>query len=210
MMLLFSGADVMCATGDPVFSTPYLLAKKSGQRLQMEFLHHNKFSDFSNCDGRTNTTSSPDSPLPSFLYDNLYMVSFNPSKLFSERKIKEECNKRWCVLESGFLSYYENEKTATPSGTLDIGEVICLVIHKSEDTLPTGTMFTFEIYLLSERAFLFGAEAAHSQQNGLGPLLSTLYLNWPEVFRKERLMSLASCSTRIARTWIIGKKAGLL
>ncbi|XP_026531141.1 arf-GAP with Rho-GAP domain, ANK repeat and PH domain-containing protein 2 [Notechis scutatus] len=164
MMLLFSGADVMCATGDPVFSTPYLLAKKSGQRLQMEFLHHNKFSDFSNRDGRTNTTSSPDSPLPSFLYDNLYMVSFNPSKLFSERKIKEECNKRWCVLESGFLSYYENEKMATPSGTLDIGEVICLVIHKSEDTLPTGVMFTFEIYLLSERAFLFGAETAHSQR----------------------------------------------
>lgn len=43
-MLLFSGADVMCATGDPVYSTPYLLAKKAGQRLQMEFLYHNKFS----------------------------------------------------------------------------------------------------------------------------------------------------------------------
>ncbi|XP_015684454.1 arf-GAP with Rho-GAP domain, ANK repeat and PH domain-containing protein 2-like, partial [Protobothrops mucrosquamatus] len=164
MMLLFSGADVMCATGDPMFSTPYLLAKKSGQRLQMEFLHHNKFSDFSNCDGHANTISSPDSPLLSFLYDNLYMVSFNPSKLFIERKIKEECSRRWCVLESGFLSYYENEKMATPSGTLDIGEVICLVIHKSEDTLPTGAMFTFEICLLSERAFLFGAETAHSQR----------------------------------------------
>lgn len=44
LMLLFSGADVMCATGDPVYSTPYLLAKKAGQRLQMEFLYHNKFS----------------------------------------------------------------------------------------------------------------------------------------------------------------------
>ncbi|XP_013919673.1 PREDICTED: arf-GAP with Rho-GAP domain, ANK repeat and PH domain-containing protein 2-like [Thamnophis sirtalis] len=92
------------------------------------------------------------------------MVSFNPSKLFSDRKIKEECSKRWCVLESGFLSYYENEKMATPSGTLDIGEVICLVIHKSEDALPMGAMFTFEIYLLSERAFLFGAETAPCQR----------------------------------------------
>lgn len=44
MVLLFSGADVMCATGDPVHSTPYLLAKKAGQSLQMEFLYHNKFS----------------------------------------------------------------------------------------------------------------------------------------------------------------------
>lgn len=44
MALLFSGADVMCATGDPEHSTPYLLAKKAGQSLQMEFLYHNKFS----------------------------------------------------------------------------------------------------------------------------------------------------------------------
>ncbi len=44
MALVFSGADVMCATGDPKYSTPYLLAQKAGQRLQMEFLYHNKLS----------------------------------------------------------------------------------------------------------------------------------------------------------------------
>uniref|UniRef100_A0A672T5S7 ArfGAP with RhoGAP domain, ankyrin repeat and PH domain 2 n=1 Tax=Sinocyclocheilus grahami TaxID=75366 RepID=A0A672T5S7_SINGR len=44
MALVFSGADVMCATGDPQYSTPYLLAQKAGQRLQMEFLYHNKLS----------------------------------------------------------------------------------------------------------------------------------------------------------------------
>lgn len=44
MNLVFSGADVMCATGDPENSAPYLLAQKAGQRLQMEFLHHNKLS----------------------------------------------------------------------------------------------------------------------------------------------------------------------
>ncbi|XP_042582773.1 LOW QUALITY PROTEIN: arf-GAP with Rho-GAP domain, ANK repeat and PH domain-containing protein 2 [Cyprinus carpio] len=44
MALVFSGADVMCATGDPQYSTPYLLAQK-GQRLQMEFLYHHKLSD---------------------------------------------------------------------------------------------------------------------------------------------------------------------
>ncbi|KAL0188540.1 hypothetical protein M9458_015639, partial [Cirrhinus mrigala] len=44
MALVFSGADVMCATGDPEYSTPYLLAQKAGQRLQMEFLYHNKLS----------------------------------------------------------------------------------------------------------------------------------------------------------------------
>lgn len=44
MALVFSGADVMCATRDPTFSTPYLLAQRAGQRLQMEFLHQNKLS----------------------------------------------------------------------------------------------------------------------------------------------------------------------
>lgn len=44
MALVFSGADVMCATGDPTVSTPYLLAQRAGQRLQMEFLHQNKLS----------------------------------------------------------------------------------------------------------------------------------------------------------------------
>lgn len=44
MALVFSGADVMCPTGDPAVSTPYLLAQRAAQRLQMEFLHQNKLT----------------------------------------------------------------------------------------------------------------------------------------------------------------------
>ena len=44
MALVFSGADVMCATGDPTVSTPYLLAQRAAQRLQMEFLHQTKLT----------------------------------------------------------------------------------------------------------------------------------------------------------------------
>lgn len=44
LALVFSGADVMCATGDPTYSTPYLLAQRAGQKLQMEFLHQNKLA----------------------------------------------------------------------------------------------------------------------------------------------------------------------
>ncbi|KAL8207521.1 UNVERIFIED_CONTAM: Arf-GAP with Rho-GAP domain, ANK repeat and PH domain-containing protein 2 [Gekko kuhli] len=47
---------------------------------------------------------------------------------------------------------------------IDISEVICLVIHKVDSFLYAGAIFTFEIYLLSERVFLFGAEAADSQR----------------------------------------------
>uniref|UniRef100_A0A8B9ZJQ4 ArfGAP with RhoGAP domain, ankyrin repeat and PH domain 2 n=1 Tax=Anas platyrhynchos TaxID=8839 RepID=A0A8B9ZJQ4_ANAPL len=164
LMLLFSGADVMCATGDPVYSTPYLLAKKAGQRLQMEFLYHNKFSDFPSYDICLESGFSEDSSHSTFLCEFLYKVSSNTTKLLTEKKLKEDCNKRWCTLESGFLSYYENDKTTTPNGMLDISEVICLVVHKSDFFLNRGDVFTFEIYLMSERVFLFGAETAYSQR----------------------------------------------
>ncbi|XP_042667475.1 arf-GAP with Rho-GAP domain, ANK repeat and PH domain-containing protein 2 isoform X2 [Centrocercus urophasianus] len=164
LMLLFSGADVMCATGDPVYSTPYLLAKKAGQRLQMEFLYHNKFSDFPNFDTSFESGFSEDSSHSTFLCEFLYKVSSNSTKLLTEKKLKEDCNKRWCTLESGFLSYYENDKATTPNGMLDINEVICLVVHNSDYFLNRGDIFTFEIYLMSERVFLFGAETAYSQR----------------------------------------------
>ncbi|XP_048797442.1 arf-GAP with Rho-GAP domain, ANK repeat and PH domain-containing protein 2 isoform X2 [Lagopus muta] len=164
LMLLFSGADVMCATGDPVYSTPYLLAKKAGQRLQMEFLYHNKFSDLPNFDTSFESGFSEDSSHSTFLCEFLYKVSSNSTKLLTEKKLKEDCNKRWCTLESGFLSYYENDKATTPNGMLDISEVICLVVHNSDYFLNRGDIFTFEIYLMSERVFLFGAETAYSQR----------------------------------------------
>ncbi|XP_009579932.1 PREDICTED: arf-GAP with Rho-GAP domain, ANK repeat and PH domain-containing protein 2, partial [Fulmarus glacialis] len=164
LMLLFSGADAMCATGDPVYSTPYLLAKKAGQRLQMEFLYHNKFSDLPNYDTCFESGFSEDSSHSTFLCEFLYKVSSNTAKLLTEKKLKEDCNKRWCTLESGFLSYYENDKTTTPNGMIDINEVICLVVHKSDFFLNRGDIFTFEIYLMSERVFLFGAETAYSQR----------------------------------------------
>ncbi|NXI48738.1 ARAP2 protein, partial [Chloroceryle aenea] len=164
LMLLFSGADAMCATGDPFYSTPYLLAKKAGQRLQMEFLYHNKFSDFPNYNTCFERGFSEDSSHSTFLCEFLYKVSSSTAKLLTERKLKEDCNKRWCTLESGFLSYYENDKTTTPNGMIDISEVICLVVHKSDFFLNRGDVFTFEIYLISERVFLFGAETAYSQR----------------------------------------------
>ncbi|XP_053528304.1 arf-GAP with Rho-GAP domain, ANK repeat and PH domain-containing protein 2 isoform X2 [Artibeus jamaicensis] len=164
MTLLFSGADAMCATGDPVHSTPYLLAKKAGQSLQMEFLHHNKFSDFPQHDTHFEGGLSQESSQCAFLCDFLYQAPSAAPKLSVEKKLLEETNKKWCVLEGGFLSYYENDKSATPNGTINISEVICLAVHKEDFYLNTGPIFTFEIYLPSERVFLFGAETSESQR----------------------------------------------
>uniref|UniRef100_A0A8C8Z5V8 Arf-GAP with Rho-GAP domain, ANK repeat and PH domain-containing protein 2 n=1 Tax=Prolemur simus TaxID=1328070 RepID=A0A8C8Z5V8_PROSS len=164
MALLFSGADVMCATGDPVHSTPYLLAKKAGQSLQMEFLHHNKFSDFPQHDVHSEGGLNQESSQSTFLCDFLYQAPSAASKLSSEKKLLEETNKKWCVLEGGFLSYYENDKSTTPYGTININEVICLAIQKEDFYLNTGPVFIFEIYLPSERVFLFGAETSLAQR----------------------------------------------
>ncbi|XP_010612005.1 arf-GAP with Rho-GAP domain, ANK repeat and PH domain-containing protein 2 isoform X4 [Fukomys damarensis] len=164
MALLFSGADVMCATGDPVHSTPYLLAKKAGQSLQMEFLYHNKFSDFPQHDIHSDTGLSPEPAQATFLCDFLYQAPASASKVSSEKKLLEETNKKWCILEGGFLSYYENDKSTTPNGTINISEVICLAIHKEDFYLNTGPVFIFEIYLSSERVFLFGAETSQAQR----------------------------------------------
>uniref|UniRef100_A0A8C6I5M0 Arf-GAP with Rho-GAP domain, ANK repeat and PH domain-containing protein 2 n=1 Tax=Mus spicilegus TaxID=10103 RepID=A0A8C6I5M0_MUSSI len=164
MALLFSGADVMCATGDPVHSTPYLLAKKAGQSLQMEFLYHNKFSDFPQYDAHSEGGSSQDAAQSSFLCDFLYQTAAAASRVSSEKKLLEDTNKKWCVLEGGFLSYYENDRCTTPNGTINISEVICLAVHKEDFYLNTGPIFVFEIYLPSERVFLFGAETSQIQR----------------------------------------------
>uniref|UniRef100_A0A8C5K6A0 Arf-GAP with Rho-GAP domain, ANK repeat and PH domain-containing protein 2 n=1 Tax=Jaculus jaculus TaxID=51337 RepID=A0A8C5K6A0_JACJA len=164
MALLFSGADVMCATGDPVHSTPYLLAKKAGQTLQMEFLYHNKFSDFPQHDIHCENGSSQEAAQSTFLCDFLYQAPAAASKVSSEKKLLEETNKKWCVLEGGFLSYYENDKCTTPNGTINVSEVICLAVHKEDFYLNSGPIFIFEIYLPSERVFLFGAETSQTQR----------------------------------------------
>ncbi|XP_007496642.1 arf-GAP with Rho-GAP domain, ANK repeat and PH domain-containing protein 2 isoform X1 [Monodelphis domestica] len=164
MTLLFSGADVMCATGDPINSTPYLLAKKAGQSLQMEFLYHNKFSDFPKHDIHFESGLPQESSHSTFLCDFLYQVPSVAAKPSTEKKMIEETNKKWCVLEGGFLSYYENDKATTPNGTINMNEVICLAIHKEDFYINTGPIFSFEIYLVSERAFLFGAETSQTQR----------------------------------------------
>ncbi|XP_078256441.1 arf-GAP with Rho-GAP domain, ANK repeat and PH domain-containing protein 2 isoform X2 [Rhinoraja longicauda] len=157
LSLVFSGADVMCATGEAAFCTPYLLAQKAGQRLQMEFLFHNKLSALPKIDSLseagTHSTNSPSTFLCGFLYK-----AVNTTKTVTEKRLKEEFSKRWCTLEGGFLSYYEGDKSATPNGRIDISEVVCLGVTKSDLTWGSGVSYTFEMYLLSEHVFSFGTD----------------------------------------------------
>ncbi|KAJ8397751.1 hypothetical protein AAFF_G00434400 [Aldrovandia affinis] len=162
MSLVFSGADVMCATGDPTYCTPYLLAQRAGQRLQMEFLYHNKLSDFPKLDPVYEKRFPCDAS--SFLHGFLYK-SAGAAKPTAERRGREEMAKVWCTLEAGFLSYYASEKTATATGRMDISEVVSLAVSREETMTGTGAVFTLETYLLSERTFLFAAETLEAHRD---------------------------------------------
>ncbi|XP_058637762.1 arf-GAP with Rho-GAP domain, ANK repeat and PH domain-containing protein 2 isoform X2 [Onychostoma macrolepis] len=162
MALVFSGADVMCATGEPEYSTPYLLAQKASQRLQMEFLYHNKLSDFPKLEAVFDSSFSAD--VPSFMVGLLY-CSVNAGKATLDRKGRPDLVRRWCTLEGGFLSYYENEKNAIPIGRVDISDVVSLAISNTENITETGPVFTFELYLRSQRVLVFGAETSDAQQD---------------------------------------------
>ncbi|KAK3568028.1 hypothetical protein QTP86_028618 [Hemibagrus guttatus] len=280
MALVFSGADVMCATGDPDYSTPYLLAQKGGQRLQMEFLYHNQLSEFAKLEMVGDSRSSVDfsSFMDGFLYCSVNMPKSTLDKKWRDgctsghqsvkllkfaddttliglisdgdksayrgttitQELKWEQNissltkkaqqrmyflrqlkfllpvkmlvnfytaiiesiltssitvwfaaatardkaklqrvlhsaektvsyvtdmiQRWCTLEGGYLSYYDGEKSATPIRRVDISEMVSLAINNTETMTGAGAVFTFEIYLESEKMLLFGTQTSDAQR----------------------------------------------
>ncbi|XP_048825893.1 arf-GAP with Rho-GAP domain, ANK repeat and PH domain-containing protein 2 [Brienomyrus brachyistius] len=163
MRLVFSGADVMSATGDPNYSTPYLLAQKAGQQLQMEFLYHNKLSDLPKLDpvyGKKFPRNA------SFFKSGFLYTALSVGRPVLDRRTREEMVQRWCTLEGGFLSYYESEQTATAMGRMDLAEIVTLAVCRV-DTPPRGSSkaaFTFEAYLMTERIFTFGTETSEMRR----------------------------------------------
>ncbi|XP_014871909.1 arf-GAP with Rho-GAP domain, ANK repeat and PH domain-containing protein 2, partial [Poecilia latipinna] len=167
MELVFSGADVMCATGDPVYSTPYLLAQRAGQKLQMEFLHQNKLSDFPRLDQWSENALLSD---VSVFMDGFLYVSSGPAKTMPDRRGRDDMGRRWCTLEGGFLSYYENERSPSAIGRVDVSEVVSLAVSNSETMTGVGAVFTVELYLRTERALTVGAETQDTQHDWIQAL----------------------------------------
>lgn len=70
--------------------------------------------------------------------------------------------RRWCTLEGGFLSYYDNEKIATPIGRVDISDVVSLAINNTENITETGYMFLFLSHPLLHLTTFCGLEVMES------------------------------------------------
>ncbi|XP_068611809.1 arf-GAP with Rho-GAP domain, ANK repeat and PH domain-containing protein 2 [Brachionichthys hirsutus] len=167
MMLVFSGADVMCATGDPTVSTPYLLAQRAGQRLQMEFLHQNKLSDFPRLEPWSENSSLSDASL---FMDGFLYISSGPVKTPPDRRGRDEITRRWCTLEGGFLSYYESERSPLAIGRFDVTEVVSLSVSNTETMTGAGAVFTVELYLQTERVLIIGAETQETRHDWIQAL----------------------------------------
>lgn len=162
MSLVFSGADVMCATGDPTYSTPYLLAQRAGQKLQMEFLHQNKLSDFPRLEQWSDYALLSDS---SPFMDGFLYISSGTGKATLDRQRRDDMMRRWCTLEAGFLSYYESERNPTPISRVDVTEVVSLAVNNTQTMTGAGAVFTVELYLQTERVVMFGAETHETQRD---------------------------------------------
>ncbi|XP_077598646.1 arf-GAP with Rho-GAP domain, ANK repeat and PH domain-containing protein 2 isoform X2 [Stigmatopora nigra] len=164
MELVFSGADVMCATGDPTCSTPYLLAQRAGQRLQMEFLHQNRLSDFP----KSESSAFP-SEVPPFMDGFLYI---SPGRTSPDRRKGDDTARRWCTLEGGFLTYYETAESASAVGRVAVADVVSLAV--GETVTVAGAVFTAEVYLRSGRALVVGAETPETRRDWIKALTKCL------------------------------------
>ncbi|NXD92215.1 ARAP1 protein, partial [Chaetorhynchus papuensis] len=139
--LLFCGASVTCDTGDPQCPTPLALAERSGQRLQMEFLLQNKTS------GKGQSSGG----------------------LLSALLCRAEFSRRWCTLQDGVLSYYENDRNAVPNGEIRVEEIVCLHLRscRAWHSCSGAHEGTFEVYTEADRLYLFGLESPDSAREWL-------------------------------------------
>ncbi|NWZ15689.1 ARAP1 protein, partial [Agelaius phoeniceus] len=146
--LLFCGASVTCDTGDPQCPTPLALAERSGQRLQMEFLLHNKTSGwFGGCHG----------------------VGQSSGRLLRALLCCAEFSRRWCTLQDGVLSYYENDRNTVPNGEIRVEEIVCLSLCSciAWHSCSGPHESTFEVYTEADRLYLFGLESPASAREWL-------------------------------------------
>ncbi|XP_027744113.1 arf-GAP with Rho-GAP domain, ANK repeat and PH domain-containing protein 1 isoform X2 [Empidonax traillii] len=162
--LLFCGASVTCDTGDSQCPTPLALAERSGQRLQMEFLLHNKTSELPRLEMVGSEEKPYSVPLPSVTHSGFLYKTPSMAKPVSERKGLEEFSRRWCTLQDGVLSYYENDRNAVPNGEIRVEEIVCLVKNPPH---AHGIESTFEVYTEAERLYLFGLESPDSAREWL-------------------------------------------
>ncbi|XP_056417038.1 arf-GAP with Rho-GAP domain, ANK repeat and PH domain-containing protein 1 isoform X2 [Hyla sarda] len=155
--LVFCGADISCTCGDQFFSQPLDLAQQARQKLQEEFLRQNRTSEIPRLDQGSDLENKyfVMNPSQRITHNSYLYKTSSMTKLVTDRKAKEEFSRRWCVLDDGTLSYYENNHSSTPNGEIRMDEIVCVAVIPPD---THGYESTFEIYTKSERLYLFAAD----------------------------------------------------
>ncbi|XP_071989888.1 arf-GAP with Rho-GAP domain, ANK repeat and PH domain-containing protein 1 isoform X2 [Engystomops pustulosus] len=153
--LVFCGADIGCSCGDVFLAQPLELAQQAGQRLQEEFLKQNRTSEIPRLDLGSNLEKQYYIMHRSITHNGYLYKTSSMTRPITDRKSKEEFSRRWCVLNEGTLSYYENNHSSTPNGEIHMDEIVCVAVMPPD---THGYERTFEIYTKSERLYLFAAE----------------------------------------------------
>ncbi|XP_072216970.1 arf-GAP with Rho-GAP domain, ANK repeat and PH domain-containing protein 1-like, partial [Excalfactoria chinensis] len=169
--LVFCGAEVSCPTGDPECPTPLMLAQRSGQSLQVQFL-------------QLNLSSVPPGPelcvpmadpysvlLPHVTHSGFLYKTPSMGRPHSDRRGLEDFSRRWCRLQDGVLSYYESQRHTAPCGDIRMEHVVCLVSNRPH---CHGLPFTFELYTDSERLYLFGLDDADGANQWLRSIAKSM------------------------------------
>ncbi|KAG9471772.1 hypothetical protein GDO78_022906 [Eleutherodactylus coqui] len=154
--LVFCGADISCTCGDLFFSQPLELAQQTGQNLQEEFLKQNRTSEIPRLDLGVNLEKQYYVMHHSVSHNGYLYKTSSMTRLVTDRKAKEEFSRRWCILNDGTLSYYENNHSSTPNGEIRMDEIVCVAVIPPD---THGYESTFEIYTKSERLYLFAADS---------------------------------------------------
>nr|XP_019963785.1 PREDICTED: arf-GAP with Rho-GAP domain, ANK repeat and PH domain-containing protein 3-like [Paralichthys olivaceus] len=102
------------------------------------------------------------------------------------RKTREDFQKFWCSVDRSLL-LYESERSADPCLQINVKDIVCLGVgrpdssNNNNNNNNNGFMdrfrYTFELYLTSEKLFLFGLEtsgALHSWTKAIGKAATPL------------------------------------
>lgn len=168
LRLIFCGADVNCTTD--LLESPLLLAQASSQALQAELISHNFNTELPRIVVGVFTDTMPYSAPTTVCLNGFLFKTASMTRVVTDRKAKEEFSKRWCTLNDGVFSYYENDKNSNPNGSLRASEIVCLAVGNINHGFP----FTFELYTESERLYLFGTDDPDSHKEWIKSIAKSI------------------------------------
>ncbi|XP_055369965.1 arf-GAP with Rho-GAP domain, ANK repeat and PH domain-containing protein 1-like isoform X2 [Betta splendens] len=170
LRLIFCGADVNCSTGMTSWPTPLSLAHEHSQTLQAELISHNLNTELPRLDvcGDMETKHYT---LQHCVSHSGFLFKTGSMARAPERKAREEFSRRWCTLNDGTFSYYENDKNSNPNGALKSSEIACLAVDPPG---KHGYDNTFEIYSEAERLYLFGTDDPDSHKEWVKSIAKSL------------------------------------